>query len=56
MVKTEEKTVSMIIKKMPNDLNELLLDKVASERKRGVKTKKEILIINMIKKHRKELS
>ncbi len=50
----EEKTIGMNLK-VPNNLNELLLDKVAAERKRGNKTTKEILIINMIKKHRKEL-
>lgn len=50
----KEKTIGMNIK-FPNDLNELLLDKVATERKRGKKTTKEKLIINLIKKHRKEL-
>jgi|1_EtaG_2_1085319.scaffolds.fasta_scaffold07589_2 hypothetical protein len=49
-----EHTIGMNLR-LPNSLNEALLDKVAIERKRGNRTTKENLIINMIKEHRKEL-
>lgn len=49
-----QKTIGIRIN-LPNDLNELLLDKVAMERKRGNRITKEKLIIELIKKHRKEL-
>jgi len=42
--------VKMILK-LPTELNEILLDEVAKQRKAGNRTSKEKLIVNILKKH-----
>jgi len=48
------KTISTIIY-IPFDLNEIIHDKIARERKKGNRTSKEKIIIELLNKNRKEL-
>lgn len=48
------KTKKMLLT-IPDELNELLLDRVARDRKSGIKSSKEAIIIHLLLRHKKEI-